>query len=796
MKFGKKDIERKQGSLSQPKGTLQNWISVVLLRVIFVIIVGAIILGLVNIGLATRKVTKESPILIPINQNIIYKKTKVLDSNAKITDEFTVDTNQPWLSSKEIPDSIKKAVVYYLDPEFYSRKGVDIKNELISFFNGIFYGKYTSKTSSISERLIENNIFNWKIRNSNRQGMDLRLQKDYLSEQLEKQQTKDEILTQYLNTLNLGEGTYGIQSAAKKYFGKNARDLSLSEISVLVAIIGEPISRDPISNPNKNAKYRNQVLKNMLESGYISEKEYRTAYYDNVYSRVLTASGWQSEAKISDFSKALRTDVIKELQNKYNYNEEQAYNLLYRGGLTIYSTQDSAIQSAAQKAVANSSYYHGSTKVGLVYSLSAEKKNGEIVSYNEFDLGTFLAKGKKTFSIQFNSKEEAENAVAEFRDYIWKKGYKIKGEKISYPLTPEVSLTVMSQFTGEIKAMIGEHTLDSQTTSSVNRATSKRHETGGVSDVLTVYAPALDSEGFTLSSSKESMELLTKGKRKKGVDLSRVITLRKAIETTSEKNANWFYKQITNEVQLDAIKNYKFSSPSMHSLNEGNIALSSLEMVSAYAAIAANGSYTEPMYYAKVIGSDGRVLLDKKTSSISTMKDTTAYLLTKAMESSVTSGSAKQGALSNMTTAAQSAVNDTKTDAWYVGYSPYYTCAVWGGTDDETKMQTTDFVPEIWKAVMKKAHKGLVNKNFTRPDGIVERTLSWESGKLAITGVCPHIYNEYFTEGTEPTGKCDYYGVALICRKTGKLATPDCKNVEKRVYIKGSEEEKKLFGQK
>ena len=171
------------------------------------------------------------------------------------------------------------------------------------------------------------------------------MQEQYLAVQLEKSVSKDWILENYLNSINLGQNTLGVQSASRRYFNKDVSELNISESAVIAAITQNPSRYNPVSNPDQNKKRRAKVLKNMLDQEYISQKEYDEAMKDKVYDRIQVANLEVADDNVTSyFVDALTDQVIQTLIDEKGYTETQAYKALYSGGLTIYSTQDSNLQ--------------------------------------------------------------------------------------------------------------------------------------------------------------------------------------------------------------------------------------------------------------------------------------------------------------------------------------------------------------------------------------------------------------------------------------------------------------------
>lgn len=185
-----------------------------------------------------------------------------------------------------------------------------------------------------------------------------------------------------------------------------------------------------------------------------------------------------------------------------------------------------------------------------------------------------------------------------------------------------------------------------------------------------------------------------------------------------------------------------------------------VELCAAYAAIANNGNYIKPIYYTQILDHDGNVLIENTSVSRSVIKDSTAYLLTSAMEDVVKKGTGTACQLDNMTVAGKTGTTEDYNDLWFVGYTPYYTCAVWSGYDNNEKIpeDARNFHKNLWKKVMTRIHEGLEDKDFEMPSSVEKASVCSETGLLPRAG-CPTI-TEYFDISSLPTEYCDehFYG--------------------------------------
>ena len=648
--------------------------------------------------------------------------------------------------------------------------------------------------------------------------LERKIQEQYLAVQLEKKVSKNWIMENYLNAINLGQNTLGVAVASERYFGKDVSELTLSECAVLAAITQNPSRFNPISNPEKNAERRMKVLNNMLDQGFISQSEYDEAVADNVYDRIqLVNVELQDNGINSYFIDELTDQVIRDVEQK-GYTETQAYKTLYQSGLTIYSTQDMDIQNIADEEVNNQDNYTSSPKVSFSYRVSIRSTDGSVKNYSEQTMLSYYKNKdnpnfKSTnYSINFASEEDADAAIEQYKADIMQEGDEIVdgSETVIYTLQPQASLTVIDQSTGEVKAIVGGRG-DKTASKTLNRATDTTRQPGSTFKILAAYSAALDAGGLTLASVQDDAPYTYAGANGKSVNnydrrYRGFTTLREAITDSINIVTVKTLAQAGVSLGWQYVQEYGFTTVDSRDMNEalalGGITqgVSNLELTAAYAAIANQGTYIKPKFYTKILDHDGNVLIDNTTpESHTVIKDTTAWLLTSAMEDVMTSGTGTSAYFgSSMAQAGKSGTTTSSRDALFAGYTPYYTCAVWGGYDDNAmqKGSDTNYPKRIWKAVMKRIHENLAYKDFTKPSGIVAVAVCKESGKLPIEGVCDHdprgncVITEYFAQGTEPTEYCDHHTVANICTASNMLAGSYCpaETVTTGVYVTGGSE--------
>jgi penicillin-binding protein 1A len=212
--------------------------------------------------------------------------------------------------------------------------------------------------------------------------------------------------------------------------------------------------------------------------------------------------------------------------------------------------------------------------------------------------------------------------------------------------------------------------------------------------------------------------------------------------------------------------------------------VTNLELTAAFATLANRGVYTEPILYTKILDHNGKVLIDNEPRKEQVVKESTAWLLTNAMEDVVTKGTGSSLRLReiDMPVAGKTGSTSDYNDLWFSGYTPYYTATIWAGFDNNRTQSERSFNRIIWRTIMERIHieKGLEKKAFEKPSSIVTAKVCTKSGKLAVEGICDHYLGgnttrvEYFAKGSEPTEKCDLHVKASICTDSSLLATEYC----------------------
>ena len=784
MNYGKKSVSKKRNSLISRTSMMGKRAHVSLIRVLFVaLITVCVVIGCVGIG-AFRGIIDNAPDVNDVDISPLGYATFLYDGDGNQLRKLTApSSNRLPVSIEQIPVDLQHAVVAIEDERFYEHNGIDVRGILRAFVRNITTGNLSEGASTITQQLLKNNVFtNWTQESSWLERFTRKIQEQYLAIEVEKKiNDKNVILENYLNTINLGAGAYGVQAAARQYFNKDVWDLNLSECATLAGITQNPTQFNPIEHPEANAKRRKEVLDHMLTQGYITQAQYDEVSNDDVYSRIQAAQLEQSDSEntvYSYFEDELIDQVINDLMKIKGYTRTQAQNLVYSGGLSIYTTQDPKIQNILDEEYSDPSNYPDYVQYALDYALTVKDPQGEEVNYSKEMLKLYFQNEDPEFDLLFDSQEEAQSYVDRYKEHILADGSTVVAERVSFAPQPQSSMSVIDQHTGYVKAIVGGRG-EKTASLTLKRATDTTRQPGSTFKILSTYAPALNEKGMTLATTFEDEPYnYPDGSPVNNASKSYggTTTIRTAIQNSINVVAVKCLEEVTPSLGLQYLDNFGFTTLAHGTeadkdangtiWTDANLPLAlggltngvtNVELCAAYAAIANSGNYIEPIYYTKILDHNGNVLVEKTSAERSVIKESTAWLLTSAMEDVVKQGTGTACQLENMTVAGKTGTTDAYNDLWFVGYTPYYTCAVWSGYDNNEKLpeDARNFHKNLWKKVMTRIHEGLPDKDFDMPASVEEISICSETGLLPRAG-CP-VITEYFDIGDVPTDYCDQH---------------------------------------
>ncbi len=733
--------------------------------------------------------------------------TTVYDAAGNVTETLvTSGSNREDASWDEIPEDLINAFVAIEDARFWTHNGIDLRSILRAAV-GLFTGDNAGGGSTITQQLIKNNIFNGGMETTMGEKLERKLQEQYLAVELTRSMDRQQILLNYLNTINLGNNTLGVKVAARRYFNKELSDLTLSECAVIAGITQNPSRLNPISGAEANAERREIILENMYEQGYITKTQQLEALADNVYDRIqdVDTALKETSTPYSYFTDELISQVSKCMTEELGYTDTQAQNLIYSGGLKIYTTQDPRIQAIVDEEVNNPDNY-SAARYSLEYRLSVNNAEGETSNYSERNISSWHENVlHDSFDGLYNSEEAVTADIEAYKAWLLTDQYTVIGENSTISLEPQVSFVIMDQRTGEVKAISGGRG-EKTASLTLNRATDTKRQPGSAFKVITSFAPAIDACGQTLSSvyydgpytvgnktfnNWYSTGYLGYSTIRDGIVYSmNIVAVRCLMETVTPELGIEYAKKFGITTLTDTDCN---AALALGGITDG---VTNLELTGAYAAIANGGVYNEPIFFTKIYDHDGKLLIDKTPESHRVLRESTAFLLTDAMKDSLISShkwassgynvgsTSTRCKLDYMSCAGKSGTTSNNNDVWFVGFTPYYTAGVWGGCDNNQKLTAqnggTSFHKDIWKSIMTRVHEGLEDPGFAVPDNVTTAEVCRKSGKLGVSGLCTAdprgnaIYTEYFDVTTVPMDTCDKHVICSVCDVTGLLPAPAC----------------------
>lgn len=689
------------------------------LKTILIALLGVFIFSSVALGAYTINAALGTPKWDPQLLADQKQSSIVYDIEGNPIAQLHASENRLLVNYEDIPDLVKNTFIYVEDKRFNDHFGADPVRIVKAALNNLKAGEVVEGGSTITIQLAKNAF----IEDPTAKKLKRKIQELVLALQIERTYTKNEILTFYLNRIFFGESSFGIRTAAQTYFGKELKALNPAEVALLAGLPQAPSAYDPYINPDKAKNRRNIVLGVMKDNNLISQEEY-DKYKEEPFTFVEQVKSNQAEVKLPEVATRNKKHpffvdkVIAELQDKYKMSPEQIYN----GGLHIYSTVNSKVQDAAEKAFAKAENFPKSVDnipvQGAITVLESE--TGAI---------TAMVGGREYTPMGLNRAWQSRRQpgstakpLVVYAPALEHGGY--------YPGTVFDDMPV--KFDNGAGGVWAPVNFDTTTTGWRGLITMRE----AVKDSVNVYAvKLLDSLGV---------------------------------------NYGWQFGK--NNLGLPLKESEKVLSMGL-----GTFEVSTLEMASAYASFANNGVKSEPFSVIKVNGPDGKTIIENTPSKKRVMKETTAYLMNDLLRTVVTSGTGTRARLGNWYICGKTGTTslDPKKygnrsgnpDAWFAGYSPKYTAVVWMGYDSDKdlkhylrKVYGSSFPTTIWKEVMTAAHEGLpVQSSINRPQGLTTVKFDLKSGLLP-SSLTPEqfISNEVCALDSVPTSVSDVWIEAKV----------------------------------
>ena len=662
---------------------------------------------------------------------------------------FLDSENRIWADLEQIPKDLQNAVVAIEDKRFYTHKGVDWHGTARAIFSTIFGGSVQGG-STITQQLVKN------VTGDNQNTVKRKVMEIYRAQELEKRYEKDEILEAYLNEVYFGYSCYGVVTASLKYFNKDVSELSLAECASLVAITNNPSLYDPLQTDwglENNRTRQLLVLGAMLEQGKIDQAAYDAAKEENVvFSNGYTILGDRVDV-----------DTDKKDDTDADGGDEQPEEETETATSSQSYFTDAVIEDVAAALV---------EKYGLTDSTNPV--TGEVTTAFEQGVNMVYGKGYKIYTTQNPDYQKiAEEVCTDTSNLPYTSSYTNSyGEKETEQL--QVGMTIVDPYTGYVVAMVGGAGVK-QYDRGWNWATSAR-QCGSAIKPISVYAPALDDGTINGASTIDDYPVMVlngsvypknANGRYKGLTPLHTAIARStntcAVRVVQEYGTSRSYDFMTNKLGFTTLTSQDAQQVGNMGLGGLDRGVTTEEMAAAFAAFANEGIYTAPRTFIRVEDADGNVILENEAKASVAMKDTTAALMNSLLQEVINGGTGYEGRISGMHVAGKTGTTNNDQDRYFVGYTPYYSCAVWVGyVHNQRIVASGNPAASMWQKVMSRIHADLPDKDFFSCSGLTYVKVCADSGLLA-TDSCAEdcrgsrVYSALVAADNAPSAYCNMH---------------------------------------
>jgi penicillin-binding protein 1A len=644
--------------------------------------------------------------------------TRIYDRNGDIVTELFTE-RRTILSLSEIPVNLQNAFLATEDQNFFKHWGINVKGIVRATIANLRHGRVVEGGSTITQQLSKVLFF------SQQRTFTRKIRELLLALQLERRYSKEEIFQMYMNQIYFGHGAYGVEAAARTFFGKHARELQLSECALLAGLPRSPRTYSPFLNPANGQRRRTWVLSRMRRSGYITSHEETEANLVPIRS--------ERNPLIPPIGAYFVEYLRQTLDPKYGDNA------LYQGGFSIYTTLDLKMQTAAEEVMKK-----------YLAEFDQEKQK-------EWQTAVAAAKKSKTLRVDLSTA----------------------------PAKVQGALVAIDPRTGEIRAMVGGREFKE---SQFNRVMQAQRQPGSAFKPFVwtaaleqgmTEATVVDDDRVGFYNDGMDWKLLDSATDSYAIALATApfppdqawvpqnwdrkyfgpVTLRTGISLSR----NLVSIRLTNHVGAKAVVTYAdrcgVHSPlqPVLSIALGTEQVNLMELTAAYATFANGGIHPEPYGIRKIEDKNGQTLEEDSSQSTVALSAQTAYLLVDMLRAVVTSGTGRRAAEIGRPAGGKTGTNQDLKDLWFVGFTPDLVCGAWMGYDDFTSMgkhfTAASKVVPWWTDFMKKAHEGIPIHNFPVPPDIIFAKIDADTGLLALP-TCPKVVLAAFKKGTDPKELC------------------------------------------
>ena len=652
--------------------------------------------------------------------------TRIYSSDGKVLDELFVQ-KRVFIELDKIPEHMQDAIVASEDRRFFKHWGLSLRSVARAVVVNTLSMSYRQGFSTLTQQLARNLYKSVGFEDSL-----LRKIKEVITAiQIERTYTKEEIIEMYLNTVHFGHGTYGVEAATKRFFGKESRFLTVDESALLVGLLPSPASYSPINHPEKAIRRRNTVLRLLRDQNYITKSEYEEY-------RVITLESVQDLPKRG--TAPYFTEYIRRILEK----QDTALGInIYRDGLKIYTTLDSRLQTIAERAV-----------METIKEDQDRLNNRLYKDREEFERLAYLTiYPEDSLRMMLNGEEKL------YKD-------------LRHRLLVQCAFVAIDPYTGGILAMIGGRP---DYHDQYNRAVQAKRQPGSVFKPF-VYTTAIDN-GYPVTEQLLNQPVVLNIQNMDGTwvkwkpqnydgSTGGLTTFREGLRKSMNLiSVRMVQQDIAPAEQVKKTAKRMGINTDIRAVDAialGTSEVYPIEMVAAYAALSNQGVYSKPFAITKIEDRYGNIIKEYYPDRKEVLSEETAYLMTNLMQTVMdrgTGGSARWKYKFNRPAAGKTGTTQGWSDAWFVGFTPQIAAGGWFGVDDYKValgpgQDGSKAALPAWAKFMKAAHDTLELpiQNFEKPSGIQDKEICSVTKKIPLPA-CPTEI-EIFKIGTEPTQKC------------------------------------------
>ncbi len=772
-------------------GMIFSFIGCMLCLCIMAASVGGVLLSMYIV-----QVTADDAETLDLDNQKNRQTSIVYDINGNEYASLSRNENRIWRELSAMPENLQNAVIAIEDKNFRTEPGINLKGTIgaaLNAFTGNRIWGTNRGASTLEQQLIKN------LTGDNEQDNMRKVREIFRALGLDNKYSKETILEAYLNTIPLTGIIHGMEAGSIEYFGKHVEDLTLAECATLASITKNPTKYNPATNPEELIKRRNHVLYEMYTQGYITEAEFNAAKAETVTltEKTSTTENATRSSSNSWFTDALYTQLLSQLQEDLNYTADEAKELIFSGGLRIYSTVDPTVQAGVEKTMYNEddlipALWH--EEPVCLRDYPADSSSWDEVQYDD---ATGLPITKDGYAVYG---QEAIPVYADEEGTTLKMGTSTDPD---YPNDTTVYLCVYEKvrtqaamaivdYSGNILGIgggIGEKKYDL----GFNRATSP-HQTGSTMKPIGAYALALDYKLINYSSQILDSPYYSAEDKKvlKDQYIGVMSPFSEAAQSRSDVWRAWptnyggaggqgnpmlvydalqqSYNTVAvwvgDMVGVDYLYNFVHDTLECSYINAENdmdlgplvlgsqsSGLTVVQLAGAYTMFN-TGTFTTPHYYTEITDYQGNMILDnnKYINTTQAISADTAYIMNRMMWNVLHSrkgtayGKAPDG---EMDSVAKTGTTSNYKDYTFAGLTPYYVTAIWWGCDRPTEMDTlgkagrnASPIQYAWKALMENLQADLPVKEFAKGENVVEKHFDTSTGAIISNGGSVGYYTE------------------------------------------------------